>query len=184
MVEIEVTAYADDCLVVGRLELSAGRLADLLASSEHLELRQVTVTALDDGRSLAEAVFKVAVDDLLIVAASGPRGDPQRRIRTRPQPITANVGPYLVRGYIHAPPTVDALATFNRRRIVPLTDATLAYMSGGEVVEEQLEAVLVNRAHVEWVEVTTGTDLKLAKALDLPIALDPRAHDLTGELFV
>ena len=41
-------------------------------------------------------------DELLLVHATGPRGDQARRPRTRQHPLAVQLGPYQVRGYLHA----------------------------------------------------------------------------------
>lgn len=117
------------------------------------------------------------------MAATGPRGDAGRRVRTRPLPFRARVGPYDVFGYIHALPTADPVATALRRAIIPMTAGWIAYRRGGQLVEQRHDGMLLNRQQIEWLEQATDEDALLPRALDLPIAVDPGARDLTGELY-
>lgn len=181
--KVQFVAYATECVIGGAVELDRDRLTDLLAGREAYVVEDASIEVLEDDRVLTLSSIDLVRDDLCVVAAAGPRGDSSRRLRTRPFPIRAGVGPYEVSGYIHAIPTADPVATALRRAIVPMTDGWIAFRRGGKLVERRHEGILVNRAHIEWLEQARDEEVRLPRMLDLPIALDPGARDLTGELY-
>ncbi len=178
--QIPFSAYADDCTVTGEMALTTDRLSDFLAATDEFEVDSVAFRALDDGRVVESPSAAIQRDDLCMVAASGPRGRPERRLWTRQYPVRARIGPYLVLGYLHAPPTIDPLRTTDRRTIVALTSSVVEYALGGELRHEQAEAVLVNRAKIDVLEAASDADLGIVKAPELEVAPDPRSKDLTG----
>jgi hypothetical protein len=180
VMQIPFSAYADDCTVTGEVALSADRLSDFLAATTEFEVDGAAFKALDDGRVVEAASAAVLRDDLCIVAASGPRGRPERRLWTRQHAVRARVGPYVVLGYLHAPPTIDPLRTTDRRTIVALTSSVVEYAVAGEMRREPAEAVLVNRAKIDLLEPATEADLGLGKKLELQVPVDKGAKDLTG----
>jgi hypothetical protein len=150
--DVEFVAYADDCLVTGQIALSAERLSDLLNEHDEYALVNVVVTSLADGRELEVPEVTLLRDDLLLAQAAGPRGNAGRRRRTRQVGIAAQVGPYLVRGFLHALPGSDALSSISRRRpMVPLTDVWIDYLSGGETQHRHMSAVIVNQERISWI---------------------------------
>ena len=157
--QIPFAAYADDCTVSGEIALGADRLADLLASTTEYEVRGAAFTALDDGRVVEADSASVLRDDLCLVVASGPRGRPERRLWTRQHPVRARVGPYVVLGYLHAPPTVDPMRTTDRRPIVALTACVVGYTAGESPIWVESDAVLVNTSKIDVLEVADAEDL-------------------------
>jgi hypothetical protein len=178
--QIPFTAYAEDCTVTGEIALGADRLSDLLSTTTEYEIGPVAFRALDDGREVKAESCAVERDDLLVVLATGPRGKAERRLWTRQHPVRARVGPYVVVGYLHAPPTIDPLRTTDRRPIVALTAGTLVYAEGGTTVRVESEAILLNSAKIDRLESATDDDIGLAKSVDVATPVDPRARDLTG----
>jgi hypothetical protein len=178
--QIPFTAYAEDCTVTGEVALTSDRLSDFLAATEEYQVDTVAFRALDDGRVVEAPSASIQRDDLCLVAASGPRGRPERRLWTRQYPVRARIGPYVVLGYLHAPPTIDPLRMTDRRTIVALTSSVVEYDLGGELQREQAEAVLVNRSKIDVLEAATDADLGIAKSPELEVAVDPRTKDLTG----
>lgn len=118
--QIDFRAYADDYTVGGATVFQGDRLSDFLEDVDELEVERVTVRALDDGREHDLPSAVIPREELCIVAATGPRGRVDRRLRTRAYPIRAEVGPYAVVGYFHALPTADPFAIVDHRRIVAL----------------------------------------------------------------
>ncbi len=89
--------------------------------------------ALEDGRSIPAQELWVAREELLAVRASGPRGNPGRRSRTRPYPVMLQSGPYRIHGYLHGPPGADPIRQLARRKpMVPLTEAWIMYQAAGQ----------------------------------------------------
>jgi len=158
--QVPFEAYAEDCSFTGELALSGDRLSDFLASTDEFEVLNLTCRALDDGR-VVEAMFApVMRDDLCLVIAGEPRGREDMRIWTRQYPVLATVGPYVVRGYVHAPPTIDPLKLPNRRTIVAVTSGSIAYADGGIEVKVEAATVLLNSAKIERFETVLPEELE------------------------
>ena len=129
---VDFVAYGEDCLLSGHVQLDASRLTDLLNAHDEYELLDVEVHSLSGGEALTVQQVVVPRDELILVHASGPRGDRAVRIRTRQHPIALQAGPYHVRGYYHALPGADAIDSFRHRKpVVPVTDAWVEYQQGG-----------------------------------------------------
>jgi hypothetical protein len=181
--DIDFIAYSEDCVISGRLTLGADRLTDLMTGSSEYVVDDAAFEALDDRRVVSLAQIAVGRDELCLVVANGPRGDRGRRVRTRPVSVRVQVGPYELLGYAHAMPSSDALASIQRRTIVPLTECRVRFVRGGKAVEHWHDTILVNREKIDRIEIAHSEELPAALP-DRPIAVDPRAHDMTGELFV
>jgi len=157
--QVPFEAYADDCSFSGEVAMTADRMSDFLASTDEFEVLNLSCRALDDGR-VVEALYAPLVrDDLCLVIAGEPRGREDLRIWTRQFAVVAKVGPYTVRGYVHAPPTIDPLKLPARRSIVAMTSARLAYVEAGTGVEIEADTVLVNSAKVDRLEALTDEEL-------------------------
>jgi hypothetical protein len=156
---IPFTGYAEDCTVTGQVGLAAPRLSDFLSATVEFEIEAPAFRALDDGRVVEAESATILRDDLCLVLATGPRGRPERRIWTRQHPVRVRVGPYLVIGYLHAPPTIDPLRIHDRRPIVALTSSVVAYNRAGLTIREEADAVLVNNERIDVLEPATVEDL-------------------------
>jgi hypothetical protein len=178
--QIPFSAYADDCTVTGEVALTGDRLSDFLAATDEFEVDSAAFRALDDGRLVEMPSAAVSRDDLCVVAASGPRGRPERRLWTRQYPVRARIGPYVVLGYLHAPPTIDPLRMTDRRTIVALTSSVVEYALGGQLMRESADAVLVNRAKIDVLEPATEADVGLSKTPELVVPLEKGAKDMTA----
>jgi len=178
--EVEFAAYAEDCRIFGFLRLDAERLSDLLNTHERVHLVDVLAVALDDSRAVPSDELWVTRDELLAVRASGPRGNAGRRGRTRLYPITAQLGPYEVHGYLHGPPGGDPLRQLRRRLpMVPLTEAWIAYRAAGQDHRARVGTLIVNRELLDWVRPARDDEVRLP-SLPVEPSVDPRAKDLTG----
>ncbi len=179
--EEEFSAYTEDCRLFGFIMLEHERLVDALNATDAYDVASVLLMALDDGRTLEAREMVVRRDDLIAVRAAGPRGNAARRSRTRPSPVTMQAGPYVVRGYLHAPPGADPLQHLRRRRpMVPITGAWIEYPSLGTTHRARVGTLLVNRAAVDWADHTQESEIRV----DLPVEtrIDPRAKDMTGHI--
>jgi hypothetical protein len=179
---IAFTAFAEDSVIRGELVLEGDRLSDFIPQDGPFQIQHVTLEALDDGRTVSADAATIARSDLIAITGSGPRGNKARRVRTRPHPARAQAGPYEIVGYVHAPPSAHPFSGVLRRRVLPMTSALIRYRIGGQVVEQEHDALLVNPARMDWLEPATDLDLGIGKTLELPSKLDPHAKDLTGEL--
>ena len=180
--QIPFTAYAEDCTVSGELAIRTDRLSDFLASTVEFEVAHPSFRALDDGREVSAETCAVERDDFCLILATGPRGREERRLWTRQHPVRVRVGPYIVIGYLHSPPTIDPFRTTDRRPIVALTSSLVGYVAGDETVWSEAEAVLINTAKIDHLETASEEDIGLAKQLELQTAADPGAKDMTGAL--
>lgn len=182
--DIEFSAYTEECRLYGRIGLDGERLTDMLNELDEIVLFGVMVQSLTDDRAYEVDEIAVARDDLVVVEATGPRGNPNRRVRVRPHPIGARLGPYLVRGYVHITPGADPLLAVRRKRVmVPLTEATIEYQSGGTQIRRQSSTLIFNRELADWILPTVDEAIEFP---DLPISIDRGglAKDFTGQLLL
>ncbi len=181
--EVEFAAYAEDCRLFGFLRLDEERLSDTLNEHARLELTDVLVVALDDGRGREEHALTVERDELLAVRAAGPRGNPARRGRTRPYPVTLQTGPYTIHGHLHTLPGADPMQLLRLRKpMVPLTEAWIEYVAAGETHRARVGTIIINRPLLDWIRPSRDDEVGLP---DLPAetAPDPHAKDLTGYIY-
>lgn len=182
MIDLPLTAYSDDCRIVGRLELDHGRLSDLLNDRAEILLRDVQLESLDDGRLVDLPELTVAREELCVVEAAGPRGEQSRRIRTREHRLQVQLGPYLILGQLHTLPGADPFASVLRRGpMVPLTNATLFYVSGGVMQARDADALVVNRDLADWVRPASTEHMAFPNVpILLPTSNRAAMKDLTG----
>lgn len=182
-IEIELAAYAEDCLVFGFVLVAADRLSDYLNEQESYELRDVLVVSLADGCASEAKALTVERGELLAVRAAGPRGNANRRGRTRPYPVTLQTGPYTIRGHLHGLPGSDPIKQLRLRRpMVALTESWIEYPCEGEVHRGRAGTIIVNREVIDWIHHSADDEVRLP---DLPAETrpDPRAKDLTGHIW-
>lgn len=180
--EVEFIGYAEDCLLMGHIRMNTTRLTDLLNDHDEYQLIDVFVEGLVEDRAIQVPEVVVAREDLLMVHAIGPRGDRDRRVRTRQHPMAMQIGPYHVRGYLHALPGSDPVASFRHRRtMVPLTDAWVEYDQGSIRQRRRVATLVVNRGQVDWIAAVLDDEVELP---DLPIQVDkgPLTKDFTGHV--
>ena len=155
--DVEFVAYALDCTLSGRLELAADRVTDLLNEHEDLELVDVRVEDLVGGEGHDIATLGITRDEILAVHATGPRGRADKRRRTRQHPIMTTLGPYRVRGYVHALPGVEPIASLRHREpMVPVTDAVIEYSVGRQQIRRRVSTLLINRTFAH--DIVAGID--------------------------
>lgn len=152
--EVTFLAYGEDCILSGRTALEAERLTDMLNAHDEYVLVGVMVQRLDDGEPFEVPEILVPRDEIYLVHASDARGDVARRHHTTPQRLALKMGPYKVRGFFHALPGADPVEAMRRRMtMVPLTDARIEYTFHGEGRETLVDAVIINREQIDWVQV-------------------------------
>ena len=177
---VDLFAYADDCILSGRIAFTADRLTDVLNSHEEYALVDVLVESLFDGHVVERREILVGRDELLLVQIVGPRGNAERRQRTRQHPLAMQVGPYNVRGHLHALPGSDPIASLRHRRpMVPLTEVSVEHSIDGVPQRRHLSAALVNRDRIESVVVVADEEVEMP---DVPVDADegPLMKDFTG----
>lgn len=152
--ELEFVAYAEDGFLSGRIRMDSARLSDMLNEHDEYLLQDVLAEQIPDGVTTLIAEFLVRRDELLLVHATGPRGDRELRTRTIARAMTIQTGPYLVTGDVHTSAGIDPLLFFRRRRpMVPLTNASIQYSTATGPVCRDVDAIVVNRDLVDWVRV-------------------------------
>jgi hypothetical protein len=179
---LDVFAYAEDCILSGRIELTADRLTDVLNAHDQYGLVDVLVESISDGHVIERPEILVGRDELLLVQIVGPRGNPERRSRTRPHPLELQVGPYHLRGHLHALPGSDPIASLRHRQpMVPFTDAVVEHSAEDGLTRRHLSAVLVNQKRIDWVMPIEGDVVTMP---DVPFAAPtgPLTKDFTGDI--
>ena len=150
--EVEFSAYAEDCRVTGLVLLDAERLTDMLNEHTELELVNVVVESLVDGTTSRLPEFTVLRDELLVVEATGPRGNPGRRTRVHRNPLAVKLGPFELRGFVHLAPGANTLEAVRRRRpMVPMTNASISYEVAGSRVLQRDRVLIFNRECADWI---------------------------------
>jgi hypothetical protein len=143
-----LVAWAGDCVVRGTIDIGDGRLSDQVNELDLVTFFDATLEALDDGRQVRVGELEVERRELHLIEVNGRRGDPSRRLRTIEDRVALQVGPFVVTGNLHRPPSAQPLASLTGwARFVPVTDAVIEV--GGMPAEPVREAVLlVNRDRV------------------------------------
>jgi hypothetical protein len=150
--QIEFMGYTADCLISGQLELTAHRLTDMLNDEPALHLTDVVLEGLVDGRRITVASYTLRRDELYAVTVTGPRGSKALRIVTIPHRVQAQIGPYNVLGRVNAAPGAAPIKSIETRGVMlPLTDATIAYVVGGILEVRDASTVIINRDLASWV---------------------------------
>jgi hypothetical protein len=174
--EVDFVAYGADCILSGRTVLDDDRLTDMLNSHDEYSLSDVLVERFDGGLPITIPEIVVPRDELWLVHATGPRGTLERRRRTAQQHVAVKMGPYNVRGFYHGLPGTDpALAISRRKPMVPLTRARIEYTIGGQAREELVDAVIINRYQVEWIEAVEPDRLAFPAGPTRPAPTPPAA---------
>jgi hypothetical protein len=167
---VPFAAYAVDCLLRGMLSLPSSRLSDLLNSVDELELRDVVVVGLTDGRYVESSREVIPRSELIAVQAGDTPGDgtgeAMRRIRTRGHGTALGAMPYLIHGYLHARVGVDPfIEVGRRRRMIPLTSARIEYPGPDGWRAEPAATLIVNRDLIEWMRPSTEAEYALHRAV-------------------
>ena len=184
--ELEFVAYGEDCLLSGLVRMSSDRLTDMLNEHDEFVLGDVLLERLDDGAGVELKEVLVTRDDLLLVHATGPRGNAERRHRTRAYPVALQIGPYHLRGSLHGSPGRDPIQQLRRRKaMVPLTDARIDYRSGSTVLHRSVGVVVLNREQIDWIVPAVDDMPAMPDLPELPADDDPGPllKDFTGALF-
>lgn len=177
-------AYGSDCLLSGTLDLPDDtRLTDYLNDTDVIRLTSVEATALDDGRVVRTDELELSCDELYAVEVTASVADPARRIATRTARVEVDLAPYHVLGHLHAPRGGDPLlGVARRKRMVPLTEATIAFAVAGEQHMRDLDVLIVNREVAHPVATAAYERGKIDEmGMSEP---DSRAKDYTGEIML
>jgi hypothetical protein len=178
---VDFVAYAEDCVLSGRVRLTTDRMTDLLNEHEEIQLVDVMVQRLEDAGALEVKEVVIRREEILFVHATGPRGEKGRRRRTRMHPLAMQLGPYHIRGYLHALPGSPPLVAIRRRKpMVPLTEAWVEYDDGSTHHRHRIGAIVVNREQIDWIVPALEDEVEMP---DLPLeAKAPPVRDFTGKI--
>ncbi len=149
---VEFKGYGVDFIVVGSVELRTSRLTDMVNEVESIDLRDAVLEGLGDMARVEVAQYTIARDELLAIAGGPARGNRHQRLPTTGHRLQAQLGPYNVLGRIHTRHGGSVRRRFGSGGpMLPLTDATIAYVIGGILEVRDLAAVLINRDLASWV---------------------------------
>jgi len=163
--EVEFVAYSTSERLSGRIRLDSARLTDMLNAHEEFLLVDALAERLPDGGSMVVPEILLRRHELAIVRAGGPRGDRALRVPTATHRLVLRSGRYVVAGVLHSTGDQNPLAALRSRDpMVPLTEASVMFRVGPDIVEEPAPTVVVNRDLVEWVR---QGELD-ARSLDVP----------------
>jgi hypothetical protein len=179
---VEFVAYGEDCLLSGFTRMDADRLTDMLNEHDEYQLVDVLVEGFS-GDAVEAADVLVTRDELFLVHAAGPRGNQDRRRRTRSHPVAIQMGPYHIRGYVHTLPGADPVQAIRRRNpMVPLTDAWIEFASPTGRQRRRVGTVVVNREQIDWIVPAVDDEVEMP---DLPLSAEKGRllKDFTGALF-
>jgi hypothetical protein len=182
VMRIDFSAYADDYTVRGEVTLEGDRLADWLETAHDIDVTNLKVRALDDGREHHLPTAQIRREELCAVVATGPRGRADRRVRTRAYPMRIAIGTYSVVGYFQALPTADPWTMLQRRQIVALSPARIRFEMAGQPVEETHGALLLMRTKIDTFDEASDSDVGLSNSIDVPVTADARAKDMTADV--
>ncbi len=147
---VEFTGFLGDCLISGQLARPRERLTDQLNREQVLTLAGVVLEGLDGGR-VESATFGIELRELCAAVATGPRGTRSLRVPTEARRLQAQIGPYAVLGRYHGPRGATSLRAFSGRDpMVPLTDATIAYVINGILEVRDAPVLIINRDLASW----------------------------------
>ena len=162
-------AFLADHRVYGWIRLSTDRLTDVLNAQSELTLHNVQLERLPGGRLEWHEQLVLDRDRLLAVRAGGPRGDPARRQHLRLHPLIVQSGPFLIGGFLHAPPgTTPHDEVEGRPPMVPLSLGWLEYWADGHRRAQWSGTILFNRGLADAIDVVREEDLAL-DAMAYPI---------------
>ncbi len=169
---IEFKGYGVDFIVVGTVELLASRLTDMLNEVETIDLRDVVLEGLTDMARVTVPRYTIGRDELLAAAVTGPRGARRQRLPTTGHRVQAQLGPYNVLGRLHT----RHGASLSQRLgdggpMLPLTDATIAYVIGGVLEVRDTATILVNRDLASWVRDEEADRILHPREADAAIAV-------------
>jgi hypothetical protein len=175
---VDFKGYGLDFIIVGRLELTASRLTDMLNETSTLDLHDVVLEGLVDLARVAVPDYSIGRDELLAVKVAGPRGRRLQRMPTTRHRVQAQLGPYNVLGRLHTGPgeTVPGSVS-SRGPMLPLTDATIAYVVGGILEVRDAATILINRELANWVRDEETNTLVVPNRTPVPMPFAAVAAD-------
>jgi hypothetical protein len=159
---VDFVAYADDCTLSGQIRLGGGRLTDLLNGRDEWHLIDVMAESFDGEELVESKAVAIPRDEIVVVHATGPRGNHERRYRTNLHPVIVQAGRLRICGYLHARPGLDPLVAIARGTpMVPLTDASIEYEHHGLRERRRVGTIVVNRDRIDVIDRVADHDIDL-----------------------
>ena len=163
---VQLVAFTADHRISGTIPLADDRLSDMLNSVPRIVVRGALVEDLVDGEPAETADLTLAMGSIVAVLVTGRRGSEARRRRTAVRAARVGLTRFVVSGGLHVPSrgteaparsgaggsSDPAIVLAGRDLLVPLTDATITYDRADAPCSESAETILVNRAHVRWID--------------------------------
>lgn len=182
MPDIDFRGYSGDCLIRGSLEVPADiRLTDYLNTAETYQVHSASLFALEDGREVPAGDQELAAEDLWAVEPTDTTMRADLHVPTRAVAVQIDLPPYEIRGVLHGVNTGDPVAGVSRRRkLIPITDATIKFTYNGEQITRETAVLIINRDRASSLRRVAHEKSRLD---DVPLPpVDPRAQDLTGKI--
>jgi hypothetical protein len=149
---IPFIGYALGRRFIGYVECRGERLTDLLNRSECVVIHEAFVESYDDDTVTNLGDGEIDRSILYAIETSGPRGEGARRIQTTRHRLQVQVGPYSALGQLHASLGQMPFPSLTQRGpMIPLSDVTLGFACRGSLTLRDVETLIVNRDHVDWV---------------------------------
>jgi hypothetical protein len=157
---VELIAFTADRRIRGAIPLADDRVSDMLNSVPRIVIRGAVIEDLVEAGPPRTTDITLAVGSIVAVLVAGRRGMENRRRRTDVHQARCGLRRFVVSGSLHVPAGTPAQLTSSdpaivlagRDVLVPLTDATITYDRADEPMSETFETILVNRAHVTWID--------------------------------
>lgn len=148
---IPFIGYALGRRFIGYVECEGERLTDLLNRSDSIVIRESFVESFEEDTVVNLGDGEIDRSILYAVEA-GSRGDGTRRIHTIRHRLQAQLGPYSALGLLDSMPGQLPLPHLHARGpMIPLTDATIGYLSRGAITLRDVGTLIVNRDLLDWV---------------------------------
>jgi len=137
---------------IGYVECEGERLTEMMNRSESIVVREAFVESFEDDTVANLGDGEVDRSILYAVESSGGRGESTRRIHTTHQRLQIKLGPYSVLGLLHSMPGQMTLPYLHSRGpMIPLSDATIGWVSRGALQLRDVGSLIVNRDMLDWV---------------------------------
>ena len=157
---VDLIVFTADRRIQGSIPLADDRVSDMLNSVPRIVIRGAVIEDLVNGMPPETVDLTLAIGSVVAVLVAGRRGVDSRRRKTELHRARVGLTRYVVTGSIHVPTgALDGLGSNDpavviagRDILVPLTDATITYDKADEPTSERFETILVNRAHVTWLD--------------------------------
>ena len=148
---IPFVGYALGRRFIGYVECDGERLTDLLNGSDSVVIRESYVESFEEDTVVNLGDGEIDRSILYAVEA-GARGDGTRRIHTIRHRLQVQLGPYSALGLLNTLPGQLPLPHLHARGpMIPLSDATIGYVSRGAFAMRDVGILIVNRDLLDWV---------------------------------